>query len=477
MKKTFAILLTLVMSLGIVFVPATAVEYPTFDLVMTDNGDGTVTVTAYAPADVFSGKIVISNTDNLQYIPNSAEYTGSVFNDTYSKNGVKGVCLVFAFSNALTAKTSVLSVDYSIVGDAASASDIFSNEWNLTDGTEFIANQNNGPVNGTYIPKTYTVKFYGFNNELLKQETVVKGENATAPEAPVVTGYTFTGWDKAFDNVTDDINVTAIYTVKTFTVCFYNYDDSLNEWQTVEYGKSATEPEGYAENDGYFYGNTFVGWSVDFSCVTSDLHVYPLFQPKNYTVTFVGFNGKVIATETVQYCYPATAPQVPVVEGYTFTGWDKSFDSIREDITVTANYSINTYTVTFVAAEGGQITGNTSITVDYGTKLTDSMYPTYDTDDGYSFDAWQFPSDYDAEKGVTGDIIVTASFKTVTEGDVNNDGYIDNMDAALILKYDAGIIDANYYLINAGDVNNDGYVDNIDAALIIKYDAGILDTL
>lgn len=357
MKKAFAILLTLIMCLGIVFVPVTAAEYPTFDLVTKDNGDGTVTVTAYAPEGVFSGKLVISNTANLEYVSGSAKYSGSnIFNENYSKNGAVGVCIVFAFSNSLTEKTEVLSVDYKIIGDAAvSASDIFSNEWNLTNGTEFIANQNNGPVDGTYVPKTYTVKFYGFNNELLKEQTVVKGENATAPEAPAVTGY-------------------------------------------------------------------------------------------------------------------------------TFTGWDKCFDSVGADITVIANYSINTYTVTFVAAEGGSVTGNTSITVEYGTKLKDSMYPVYNADEGFYFVSWQLPSDYDVEKGVTGNIQVTATFKAielpqVIKGDVSNDGYVDNIDAALILKYDAGIIDADYYLTNAGDVNGDGYIDNIDAALILKYDAGILDTL
>ncbi|MBR3777759.1 MAG: hypothetical protein IKL02_09220, partial [Kiritimatiellae bacterium] len=28
-----------------------------------------------------------------------------------------------------------------------------------------------------------------------------------------------------------------------------------------------------------------------------------------------------------------------------------------------------------------------------------------------------------------------------------------------------------------GDVNGDGYVDNLDAAMILKYDAGILDSI
>ncbi len=56
-------------------------------------------------------------------------------------------------------------------------------------------------------------------------------------------------------------------------------------------------------------------------------------------------------------------------------------------------------------------------------------------------------------------------------GDANGDGEIDNLDAAAVLKYDAGEIDE----ISNCDVNNDGEIDNLDAALILKYDAGIID--
>ena len=58
-------------------------------------------------------------------------------------------------------------------------------------------------------------------------------------------------------------------------------------------------------------------------------------------------------------------------------------------------------------------------------------------------------------------------------GDVNGDGYVDSDDAALILKYDVGLIDELYEAL--GDVNGDGYVDSDDAALILKYDVGLIE--
>ncbi len=60
-------------------------------------------------------------------------------------------------------------------------------------------------------------------------------------------------------------------------------------------------------------------------------------------------------------------------------------------------------------------------------------------------------------------------------GDINGDSYIDNLDAAMVLKYDAGIIET--INVDRSDVNNDGSADNLDAAMILKYDAGIIDSL
>ena len=61
-----------------------------------------------------------------------------------------------------------------------------------------------------------------------------------------------------------------------------------------------------------------------------------------------------------------------------------------------------------------------------------------------------------------------------TLGDVNGDDTIDNLDAVVILKYDAGLISDTP--ANA-DVNGDDVVDNLDATKILKYDAGLIDEL
>ena len=61
-------------------------------------------------------------------------------------------------------------------------------------------------------------------------------------------------------------------------------------------------------------------------------------------------------------------------------------------------------------------------------------------------------------------------------GDVTCDGLVNSIDAALVLQYDAGLIDSLSCAQNA-DVNVDGAVNSIDAALILQYDARLIDRL
>lgn len=59
------------------------------------------------------------------------------------------------------------------------------------------------------------------------------------------------------------------------------------------------------------------------------------------------------------------------------------------------------------------------------------------------------------------------------KGDVNGDGEVDNLDAATVLKYDAGLTRLTARQMQAADYNGDGAVDNADATCILKADAGI----
>ena len=64
-------------------------------------------------------------------------------------------------------------------------------------------------------------------------------------------------------------------------------------------------------------------------------------------VTFKDYNGTILNTQIVLSGENAILPANPTRTGYTFTGWDKPTTNILVDTEFTAQYSINTYTVTF----------------------------------------------------------------------------------------------------------------------------------
>lgn len=61
----------------------------------------------------------------------------------------------------------------------------------------------------------HTVTFKDWDGTVLKTQAVDDGGEATAPNDPVRTDYTFTGWDVRFNNVTGDLTVTAQYIKKS----------------------------------------------------------------------------------------------------------------------------------------------------------------------------------------------------------------------------------------------------------------------
>ena len=75
----------------------------------------------------------------------------------------------------------------------------------------------------------YNVKFYDWNDKLIKTSSTVEGQKAVSPVDPTRDGYTFAGWDKDFSNVTSDLDVKATYTINTYTVTFNPNNTRIEE--------------------------------------------------------------------------------------------------------------------------------------------------------------------------------------------------------------------------------------------------------
>ncbi|WP_161944669.1 InlB B-repeat-containing protein, partial [Sedimentisphaera salicampi] len=218
-------------------------------------------------------------------------------------------------------------------------------------------------------------------------------------------------WDKAFDNVTSELTVTAQYELKTYTVTFVAGENgtitSGNETQEVDHGSAAAEPT-VEPAEGY----TFSNWDKAFDNVTSELTVTAQYELKTYTVTFVaGENGTITSgneTQEVDHGSAAAEPTVEPAEGYKFSNWDKAFDNVTSELTVTAQYELKTYTVTFVAGENGTITsGNETQEVDHGSAAAE---PTVEPAEGYTFSNWDTAFD-----NITSELTVTAIYEAIPE--------------------------------------------------------------
>ena len=154
-------------------------------------------------------------------------------------------------------------------------------------------------------------------------------------------------------------------------------------------------------------GYTFIGWyngesEWDFETpVTEKLTLTAKWQINRYTITFDTAGGSEVAPITQDYGSTITAPANPTKTGYTFAGWDKTIPATMpaENITLTARWTVNQYTITLKPENGGE---DIVITQDYGTAITAPANP---TKTGYTFAGWDktIPSTMPAE-----DMTITA---------------------------------------------------------------------
>lgn len=137
-------------------------------------------------------------------------------------------------------------------------------------------------------------------------------------------------------------------------------------------------------------GYTFIGWyngesEWNFETpVTADLTLTAKWQINRYTITFDTAGGSEVPSITQDYGTAITPPAAPARTGYTFAGWDRESPTTMpaENITLTARWQVNQYTITFKPENGGQ---DIVIKQDYGTAITAPANP---TKTGYTFAGW-----------------------------------------------------------------------------------------
>ena len=185
------------------------------------------------------------------------------------------------------------------------------------------------------------------------------------------------------------------------------YTDGSGEYakQIVQAGEKAIQPDvpsrqGYQFTDWYL-DDTKYDFNAD---VTGNMTLTAKWTANSYTIAFDTDGGSAVAPITQDYGTAITAPADPTREGYTFIGWDKAIPSTMPagDMTLTAQWSINQYTITFDTDGGSAVA---PITQDYGTAITAPADPTRG---GYTFIGWDkaIPATMPA-----GDMTITAKWK------------------------------------------------------------------
>ncbi len=194
--------------------------------------------------------------------------------------------------------------------------------------------------NGTPVTVTYD---YGERGGIYAEQIVQAGEKAIEPDVPSRQGYQFTDWyldDTKYDfaaPVTGDMTLTAKWTAKSYTITFDTNGGSDIGHITQDYGTQITAPA-----DPTREGYTFIGWdkAIPATMPAGDMTITAQWRINQYTITFDTDGGSEIAPITQDYGTQITAPADPTREGYQFNGWDKAIPATMpaEDLTVTAQW-------------------------------------------------------------------------------------------------------------------------------------------
>ncbi len=280
------------------------------------------------------------------------------------------------------------------------------------------------------------------------------GDGAMAPQTANVptaltanaftyTGYTFQGWNTAADgsgtayadeavyDFAADVTLYAQWTaLPSHTVTFdANGGDGAMAPQT------ANVPTALTANAFTYTGYTFQGWNTaadgsgtayadeavyDFA---ADVTLYAQWTAlPSHTVTFDANGGDgAMAPQTANVPTALTANAFTYT-GYTFQGWNTAADGsgtayadeavydFAADVTLYAQWTANTYTITYNAGPGGSISGETSQTVEYGQDGTEvEAVPA----SGYRFTGWSdgVTTAKRTDTNITADLDVTAHFE------------------------------------------------------------------
>ncbi|MCL1918563.1 MAG: InlB B-repeat-containing protein, partial [Peptococcaceae bacterium] len=198
----------------------------------------------------------------------------------------------------------------------------------------------NGETGGT-APTDHTRHYVNTEVEIMDQGDLVKKHR------------TFIGWAEDPDTDTATHTPGHAFLISENTTLYAVWTEDESYVVTYNPGIHGTFP---AQITGNLYsgdptpkapkaigqpGWTFTGWSPKPAATVTGDTVYTAQWVQStimYTVKFIDWNGSLLKAQQVAQGSSATPPADPSHDGFTFTGWDRSYTNVQSDTTITALY-------------------------------------------------------------------------------------------------------------------------------------------
>ena len=199
--------------------------------------------------------------------------------------------------------------------------------------------------------RSYTVVFRNYDGTILYMVEVEYGGSAEykgkTPEHEHETGKIceFVGWDKPYDNISADTELTAVFSdgKPLYTVYFYDWDGTLISTQNVLHGESAVLPDTPSRASDNTYDYAFDSWDGEYKKVRADSVVTAKYTATyiDYRIIFKNYDGSVLAELVLHYGDDMIPPESPIHEGtelyeYIFSAWSPT---LPEKVTQNAEYT------------------------------------------------------------------------------------------------------------------------------------------
>ena len=250
-----------------------------------------------------------------------------------------------------------------------------------------------------YTEATTAVTFKDYDGRIISSYTAPATSTFTVPNDPVRDGYIFSHWSHAelgeftksqlektnpeLLGANGDVEFTAVYSVKTYTVRFLDWNNDVLNTQTINHGSDAIPP-----NDPIRDGYRFTGWSGTYTNITANTDIIAQYIETYNIVASAGTGGTISPSGTttvdkgVSQSYIISVNTEYRIKDVLVDGVSQgaivsyTFSNVSADHTISVNFeAVPTYTITTNVGEGGSISPSGNIILTEGDSQTFTFIP------------------------------------------------------------------------------------------------------